>query len=160
VLCLTSASICLFFCCSFPHSYFKVEVWDCDASVRQVANVVRGAIEQAKLDSEQKTKTAMEDAASASPPLNPDGTPIAPTPVAATPVPTSVTLPSTTAIKYSYIGQSVCTLQQLLDAQVKRRLAQEASAAVSTPSAGVLSLPIINADRWAARNNVNTYTDA
>lgn len=121
-------------------------MWDCDASVRQVASVVRGALEQARADTDTSPKAADEQ-----PELNPDGSVITPPPATAA-VPTSVTLPSSSAIKYSYIGQSVCTLQQLLAAQRRQREILEENGAEPTPGADMLALTIINAERWATRN--------
>ena len=135
--------------------------------MKQVATVVRGALDQARVDAEAKVALAAAEAAALAlaatatnqpptTPLNPDGTP-ATTANAAAPAPaaqpTSVTLPSTTAIKYAYIGQSVLTLQHILDAQAKR--AQDAAVSAG----GLLTLPIINADKWAARATTG-YVDS
>jgi hypothetical protein len=133
--------------------YFKIEVWDCDASVRAVQSVVQSAIEANKADAAQRALAQ----AQAPPELNPDGTfqqPPAP-PTAASAIPASVTLPSTGEIKYGYIGQTVMTLQHLLDAQKRR----EQEAAVSAPGSGLLSLPFINAEKWSIRHSIN-YVDS
>ena len=140
--------------------YFKIEVWDCDASVKAVANVVRGALDQAKNEANAAAQAAAQAAQaglaeSAPAVLNPDGTVQKTAPVSRGPVQvSSVTLPSTTAIKYAYIGQAVMTLQHLYDAQAKR----ESDASVSQ-GAGLYSVPIINAERWANRGS-NPYTDS
>jgi YD repeat-containing protein len=124
-----------------------------------VASVVRSALEQAKVDQEAKAAAAAATESASPPALNPDGTVQQPSnggngSGAAVAPPASVTLPSTTAIRYAYIGQSVLTLQHLLDAQARR--AQDA--AVSTPT-GLLSLPVINAERWASRH-ASAYVDS
>jgi hypothetical protein len=152
---------------SLPSRYFKIEVWDCDASIKQVASVVQSAIDQAKAASEARTRQALQEAQQAagqiSPPptqLNPDGTPIAAPLVEAPATVSSVTLPSTRAIRYSYIGQSVVTLQQLLNAQKRKLEQQQASAAVSAPSPGILTLPVINAQLWSARTASRPYENS
>lgn len=144
-------------CAAERGRYFKVEVWDCDASVKHITKVVRSAIDQAKVDAETKA-AAMAQQASLSPPvLNSDGTaqaPAAPT-TPASAVPSSVTLPSSAEVRYGYIGQSVLTLQHLLDAQARR----EAEARVTPSDDGLLRLPIIHAERWAQRKETG-YTDS
>lgn len=146
-------------CAAENGRYFKVEVWDCDASVKAVASVVKGALDQAKNEANAAAQAAAQAAQAglaenAPAVLNPDGTVQKPAPVARGPVNvSSVTLPSTTAIKYQYIGQAVMTLQHLYDAQAKR----ESDASVS--QGGLYAVPIINAERWANRAS-NPYTDS
>jgi hypothetical protein len=145
-------------CAAEMGRYFKIEIWDCDASVKAVAQVVKGAIEQSKVDAEAANIAQTNATATNPPELNPDGTVVQqPSSTSggssSTSLPTSVTLPSTKEIRYAYIGQSVVTLQHIIDANARR----EHDAAVTQN--GIISLPIINSERWSMRAHTG-YTDS
>ena len=142
-------------CAAEMGRYFKIELWDCDASVRAISQVVKGAIEQSKVEHAEAQAQQASNSTTSPPQLNPDGTPVpAPTLPSTATVPASVTLPSNKEIRYAYIGQTVITLQHIVDAAARR----EQDAAVSSGT-GILSLPFINAEKWAMRAHTN-YTDS
>jgi hypothetical protein len=152
------------------YRYFKVEVWDCDASVSAVANVVRDAITQAK---QQADVASSVPSSPSTIELNPDGTAVSqPEKSQEAVIPAQVSLPSTSTIKYAYIGQCVATLQQLLDADKKQKQkyiekaaekddGSNSSSSVkdNTPTDYLLSVPVINASQWQARG-INQYCDS
>jgi len=128
--------------------YFKVELWDCNASVQQVQDLVRGALiqsqtadsntqKQQQSNDDDSTLTASYDGNVTTPPTLPQAPP-------------SVRLPSSDSIRYTYIGQSVATLKQIQMAQQRRQRQRESS--VSQPE-GVLTLPILNEHKWSERKS-------